>query len=259
MSEFDRLVEIMAQLRGDGGCPWDAQQTHQSLRPYLIEEVYEVLEAIDDDDLDRLSGELGDLLLQIVFHAQLAREAGRFDIEEVCRKISDKLQYRHPHVFADVSVRDADEVLVNWEMLKHREDEHRARTSALDGVPRQLPALQQATKLQKKASKVGFDWPDSAGPKAKIVEETAELEAAGSPQEQAHELGDLLFAICNYARFLDLDPETCLREANQRFGRRFRHVEELAREGKPLNEMTLAELDALWEQAKAAERSDATG
>lgn len=255
MTQFDRLVDIMARLRAPGGCPWDAQQTHRSLRPYLLEEAYEVLEAIDEQDLPRLSGELGDLLLQVVFHAQLAAEAGLFDISEVCRKICDKLEYRHPHVFGDTSVRNADEVLTNWERLKLAEREHQDRRSALDGVPRHLPALQQADELQKKAAKVGFDWQDHLGPLAKIVEELQEVQEAQSPEEAAAEIGDLLFAVCNYARFLKVDPESALREASRRFGNRFRQVEARAGEGdKPLSEMTLPEMDVLWEEAKRLER-----
>lgn len=247
----------MARLRAPGGCPWDAQQTHQSLRPYLLEEAYEVLEAIDEGDLARLAGELGDLLLQVVFHAQVAQDAGLFDIEDVCRKIADKLEFRHPHVFGDVTVRDADEVLTNWEALKRTETEHRTRESALDGVPKHLPALQQADELQKKAAKVGFDWQDYLGPLTKIDEELQEVREAQAAEDQAalqHEVGDLLFAVCNYARFLNVDPESALREANGRFSSRFRDVEAQAKAGeKPLAQMTLAEMDVLWEAAKARE------
>lgn len=263
MTQFDRLVAIMARLRAPGGCPWDAQQTHQSLRPYLLEEAYEVLEAIDEVDLGRLAGELGDLLLQVVFHAQLAQDAGLFDIEDVCRKIADKLEYRHPHVFGDVSVRDADEVLTNWEALKLAEQEHQNRESALDGVPRHLPALQQADELQKKAAKVGFDWQDILGPLAKIEEELQEVREAQQAEDLAqiqHEVGDLLFSVCNYARFLKVDPESALREANRRFSNRFRDVEAQAKAGeKALAQMTLAEMDVLWEAAKGREREQALG
>lgn len=256
MSEFDRLVAIMARLRGPGGCPWDAQQTHHSLRQFMLEEVYECLEAADEGDLDRLSGELGDLLLQIVFHAQLAQEEGRFDIEDVCRKISDKLEFRHPHVFSDVNVRDADEVLTNWERLKNSEAEHQERKSALDGVPKALPALQQALELQKKAAKVGFDWPEVTGPLHKVREELDELLKAESPEEVQGEFGDLLFALVNCARFMKVDPEAALRETNGRFSRRFRHVEvEAAAQGRDLRDMVIEELEELWEQAKAEERA----
>jgi len=257
MREFDRLVEIMAKLRAPGGCPWDAQQTHESLRPYLLEEAYEVLEAVDDADLGRLCGELGDLLLQVVFHAQLASERGDFDIADVCRKISDKLEYRHPHVFGTVEVSGADEVLTNWERLKRQEEEHQERESALDGVPRDLPALQQADKLQKRAAKVGFDWQTIQGPLHKIEEELREVQAAEDPTESAHEIGDLLFAVCNVARFLKVDPEGALRQANRRFDTRFRSVErQAAAQGRKLADMTLEEMDVLWEQAKAEERGE---
>lgn len=260
MNEFDRLVAIMAKLRAPGGCPWDAQQTHQSLQQYMLEEVYECLEAVDEGDLERLCGELGDLLLQIVFHAEVAREEGRFDIEDVCRKICDKLEFRHPHVFGDVRVRDADEVLTNWERLKNTEAEHQERKSALDGVPRGLPALQQAAELQKKAAKVGFDWPEVTGPLHKVREELDELLQASTQEDVAAEFGDLLFAIVNCARFMKVDPESALREASGRFNRRFRHVEaEAAAQGRSLHDMVLEEMDELWEQAKAKERSGEAG
>jgi tetrapyrrole methylase family protein/MazG family protein len=258
MRQFDRLVEIMARLRAPGGCPWDAQQTHESLRPYLLEEAYEVLEAIDDADLARLSGELGDLLLQVVFHAQLAAERGDFDMAEVCRKICDKLEHRHPHVFGDVTVTGPEDVVVNWDHLKRQEEEHQERESALDGVPRELPALQQADKLQKRAARVGFDWQNHLGPLHKIEEELGEVQGAEDPVQTAHEIGDLLFAVCNYARFLKIEPESALREANRRFGTRFRSVErQAAAQGRKLADMTLAEMDVLWERAKAEERGEA--
>jgi tetrapyrrole methylase family protein/MazG family protein len=258
MRQFDRLVEIMAGLRAPGGCPWDAQQTHESLRPYLLEEAYEVLEAIDDADLARLSGELGDLLLQVVFHAQLAAERGDFDMADVCRKICDKLEHRHPHVFGDVIVTGPEDVVVNWDRLKRQEEEHQERESALDGVPRELPALQQADKLQKRAAKVGFDWQDHLGPLHKIEEELAEVQGAEDPAQAAHEIGDLLFAVCNYARFLKVEPESALREASRRFSTRFRSVEKQAEAlGRKLADMTLAEMDVLWERAKAEERGEA--
>jgi tetrapyrrole methylase family protein/MazG family protein len=258
MRQFDRLVEIMAKLRGPGGCPWDAQQTHQSLRPYLLEEAYELLEAADDADMGRLCGELGDVLLQVAFHAQLAAERGDFDIADVCDKISDKLEYRHPHVFGTVEVSGAEEVLTNWERLKRQEEEHQERESALDGVPRDLPALQQADKLQKRAAKVGFDWQTIQGPWHKVEEELREVQEAEDPSEAAHEIGDLLFAICNVARFLKIEPEGALREANRRFSNRFRSVEQQAAAlDRKLADMTLDEMDVLWERAKAEERGEA--
>lgn len=258
MSEFERLVAIMARLRGPEGCPWDAQQTHTTLRQYMLEEVYEVLEALEEGDMDRLCGELGDLLLQIVFQAQLATEEQHFDIEDVCRRISDKLEYRHPHVFGTVQVKDAEEVLSNWEQLKNREAEHCERQSALDGVPRALPALQEAAELQKKAARVGFDWPEITGPLQKVREELDELLTASAQEDVEAEFGDLLFAIVNCARFMKVDPESALRAANARFARRFRHVEaEAQAQGRKLSDMVLAEMDELWEQAKAEERGDA--
>jgi len=257
MSEFERLTQIMARLRQQGGCPWDQQQDHRSLRPYLLEEAYEVIEALDSGDVKALRSELGDLLLQIVFHAQIAAEHGQFDIEDVARSINEKLVHRHPHVFGDVQVAGASEVVVNWEKLKSEEQENSQRVSALDGIPAGLPALHRATKVQKKAASVGFDWDDASGPMAKIGEELAELqEELESENSEAteRELGDLLFAICNLARFLRIDSESALREAVSRFETRFEAMEQAACEqGKCLAEMNLDELEELWQQAKAEE------
>ena len=254
MKEFDELVQIMARLRGPGGCPWDRQQNHDTLKKYFVEEVYEALEAIDDRDWDKLCGELGDVLLQVVFHARLAEERGIFDIREVLRRINEKLRRRHPHVFGNVKVKDAEEVLDNWEHIKRREGENRQRSSVLDGVPKGLPALQRAQDIQRKAAKVGFDWPDASGPWAKIGEELEELrKAAQSDQEQAvaDELGDLLFAIVNLARFLHVDAEDALRRAVRKFEQRFRAIEKQACEqGRSLEEMNLREMDELWEAVK---------
>lgn len=250
-------MQIMAKLRAQGGCPWDQQQTHRSLRPYLLEEAHEVIEALDSGDTDALRSELGDLLLQIVFHAQIAAENGQFDVEGVAGSINQKLIHRHPHVFGDVTVNSASEVLVNWEKLKRTEGENCQRTSALEGVPRGLPALLYATKLQKRAARVGFDWDDAAGPMAKVHEELDELQAAGdSGHDEAieAELGDVLFAICNLARFLGIDSESALREASARFARRFAEMEQAARKlGREMAEMSLDELEKLWQQAKAGE------
>ena len=258
MSEFERLTQIMAKLRQQGGCPWDQQQSHRSLRPYLLEEAYEVIEALDCGDAEALRSELGDLLLQIVFHAQIAAENGQFNIEDVARSINEKLVHRHPHVFGDVQVADASEVVVNWEKLKSEERDNSQPASALDGIPPGLPALQRATKAQQKASRVGFDWDDASGPMAKIGEELAELqEAFESEDSQAteRELGDLLFAICNLARFLRMDSESALREAVSRFETRFAAMEQAACEqGKCITEMNLDELEELWQQAKAEEQ-----
>jgi len=257
MKQFDELVRIMARLRAEDGCPWDREQTHQTLKPYLLEEAYETLEAVDSGDPQKLCAELGDVLLQVVFHAQVADEEHNFSIEDVCRRINEKLTFRHPHVFGDVEVRDSDEVVTNWEQLKRMEAENGERESALDGVPPALPALMRATSLQKKAAKVGFDWNDISGPLAKVREELAELEQArkaGDSRALAHELGDLLFAVVNVARFLKVDSEESLRMACERFYGRFRYVEDAAQAaGKDLHGMDLAEMDALWDAAKKAE------
>ncbi len=247
---FDRLVEIMHELRNK--CPWDKKQTRESLKPYLIEEAYEVLDAIDSGDPDKLKEELGDLMLQVVFHSEIAKERGEFDIYDVIDFLCNKLVWRHPHVFGDVKVKDAEEVLKNWEKLKQKEKNHAG--SVLDGVPRQLPALVQAFRLQEKASKVGFDWEKTEDVRAKVEEEWGELlRAAESGNREAveHELGDLLFAIANLARFLGVDPEDALRKCNMRFKERFSFIEErLREEGKSPEEVDLAHMDRLWEEAK---------
>ncbi len=257
MEEFDRLVEVVATLRSPEGCPWDREQDHQSLKHYLLEEVYEVLEAADTGADEKLCGELGDVLLMIVMYAQIAAEQNGFNISDVIACITAKLIYRHPHVFGDVEVAESDEVVDNWEQLKRHEADTGPRQSALDGVPKALPALQQAQELQKKAARVGFDWDSIEGPWRKLFEEIEELrEAAGSGQDEAiaHELGDLLIAVVNLGRFLDVYAEDALRAGNRRFEQRFRQVEQqAAATGRELSEMTLEELDELWEQAKIAQ------
>lgn len=254
MREFDELVDIMRRLRAEDGCPWDRQQNHRTLKRYFVEEVHEALEAIDDEDWEKLCGELGDVMLQVVFHARLAEEAGLFDLREVLRRINAKLYRRHPHVFADVRVRDAEEVLDNWEHIKRSEGEHRDRTSILDGVPKALPALSRAAEVQRRAAKAGFDWPDVTGAREKVSEELCELDEAqarGGRDEVADEVGDLLFAIVNVARFLGVDPEDALRRAIRRFEQRFRAIERHAEgTGRGLDEMSLAEMDEVWEAAK---------
>jgi len=262
MEQFDELVRVMAQLRAPEGCPWDAEQTHRSLRPYFLEETYEAVEAIDEDDWPRLRDELGDVLLQVVFHAQLAAERGEFTIEDVAAGIVEKLYRRHPHVFGDAKVADSAEVLKRWEELKHEEEGYTDRESALDGVPRAMPAVPRALKIQSRASKVGFDWQDESGPRAKVHEEIAELEQASEEEVEA-EFGDVLFALVNLARFLKVDPESALRGANARFERRFRAMEQAAGGRAGLAQMSLQEMDELWEQAKsstsAKARADKTG
>jgi tetrapyrrole methylase family protein/MazG family protein len=254
MTELEELAALMARLRGPDGCPWDRQQTHESLRHDLLEECYEVLEAIDAGDAAQLADELGDLLLQVVFHAQIAGERGTFDLNTVARRINEKLRRRHPHVFGEVSVRDADEVVANWERLKREEPLAEGRRSALDGVPQALPALLRARAVQKKAARVGFDWADDdlAGPMGKIGEELAELkDEVASAGDVEGEVGDLLFAVVNVARKLGVDAEDALRLACRRFAERFQAMEEAAQqEGRALTDMTLAEMDELWEQAK---------
>jgi MazG family protein len=252
-----RLLAIMARLRGPDGCPWDREQTLDTLRPYVLEETYEVLEAIEDGDPRAHREELGDLLLQIVFQARLAEEGGHFDFADVATAISDKLVSRHPHVFGDAEVKSSDAVLKQWAALKR--EEKRAKgggKSVLEGVPRELPALARAERLTEKASRIGFDWPDASGPRAKIAEELAELDdaiAGGDPRRVEDELGDVLFAVANLARKLSVPPEEALRRAVARFVERFEYVEAgLERAGIAHGEATLEQMDALWDEAKVA-------
>ncbi len=255
---IERLLSIMERLRGPDGCPWDREQTLKSLRPYVLEETYEVLEAIDAGDPREHCEELGDLLLQIVFQAQLSREAGTFDFADVAEAISRKLVSRHPHVFGDAEVKDAEGVLRQWVALKR--EEKRAKgggESVLEGVPREMPALARADRLTEKASRIGFDWPDAAGARAKVAEELAELDEAadgGDARRVEHEVGDLLFAVANLSRKLGIHPEEALRGAVSRFVSRFEHVErELARRGVAHGTATLEQMDAIWEEAKSLE------
>ncbi len=253
--QFDELVHIMARLRGENGCPWDREQTSESIKPYLVEETYEVLEAIDEQDPSKLREELGDLMLQIVFHARMAEEVGSFAIGDVLAAINQKLIRRHPHVFGDVKAETAQEVLFNWEQIKQTERrKNQDQPSLLDGVPRELPALLRAHRLQEKASRVGFDWTEAQEVLRKVEEEFGELKAAmqGQSAERVEaELGDLLFALVNLSRFLAVNPEEALRKTIARFIARFRYIEEeLARGGRSLREASLAEMDALWNEAK---------
>jgi MazG family protein len=262
---MERLEGIMRRLRAPGGCPWDREQDLKSLRPYLIEEAYEVL-----DEMDRVSAggpwhplaeELGDLLFQIVFHAQLASEQPNgFALADVATAIGDKIERRHPHVFGDATASTSTQVLENWAKLKakERQAKHGHHGSVLDGVPSMAPALQRAERLTEKASRIGFDWPDLSGPRAKVTEELAELDEAIAAKDKAaieHELGDALFALVNVARHVGVAPEDALRAANQRFTHRFQSVErKLEAQGVPFGEATLAQMDALWDEAKAEER-----
>lgn len=250
---LDPLVEVMARLRAPDGCPWDREQTHASLRRYLLEEAYEAVEAIDDGDPEHLCEELGDVLLQVVFHAQIAREAGRFDMRDVVSGITEKLIRRHPHVFGGASAKTAEEVTRRWDAIKRAERGGKEAGSLLDGVSRSLPALSRACELQKRAARAGFDWDDAAGPAEKVREELAEALSA-PPEEREAEVGDLLFAVVNLARKLGVDPEVALTGASAKFERRFRYVEErLAEKGLRPADVTLAEMDALWEEGKRVE------
>jgi tetrapyrrole methylase family protein/MazG family protein len=246
------LVDIIETLRGERGCPWDREQTHESLKKYLIEEAYEVLEAIEHGKPHNLCEELGDLLLQIVFHCQIASEAGQFHLGDVVETITEKMLYRHPHVFGQVRVRDSEEVRVNWERLKKAEEPGR-RT--FEGIPRSLPALLRATRVQEKASRLGFDWETWQGALTKVQEETAELLAAAEASEGVGgELGDLVFAVVNVARQLGLDAEELLNKTTEKFINRFTFIEERAREkGVELGKLDLAQMDSWWEEAKKLE------
>lgn len=256
-----KLLALMARLRGPDGCPWDREQTLKTLRPYVLEETYEVLEAMESGDPREHCEELGDLLLQIVFQARIAEEEGRFDFADVAEAISAKLVRRHPHVFGDAQVKDAEGVMRQWVALKREEKAARGGGhSVLEGVPRELPALARAERLTEKASRIGFDWPDAAGARAKVEEELGELDEAirrGDRERVEDELGDVLFAVANLARKLSLPPEEALRNAVARFIARFEHVErELERRGVPHGTATLEEMDRLWEEAKRALASD---
>lgn len=246
------LEEIVRILRAPGGCPWDAEQTHQSIRRNFLEEAYEAVEAIDEGSPEHLEEELGDVLLQVVMHARMEQEAGRFDLDGVADVICKKLIYRHPHVFGDVAVSGTGEVLSNWEALKRKEKGQATNTDALEAVARALPALWRAEKVQKKARKAGFDWPDVSGALDKLSEELEELKtAAAEGTNVEEELGDLLFSAVNAARFLKVDPEDALNGATDKFIGRFRKVEaQAAAQGKAMEDMGLEELDALWERAK---------
>jgi MazG family protein len=258
--QLSRLLAIMARLRDpQSGCPWDVAQSFKTIAPYTIEEAYEVAEAAEADDTPALKDELGDLLLQVVFHARIAEEAGSFAFNDVAQAISDKMVRRHPHVFAATEIATAEAQTVAWEELKAGERAAKGASSALDGVGTGMPALTRAAKLQRRAARVGFDWPDIAPVFDKIEEEIAELnEAMNESRDRAEdELGDLLFAVVNLARKLDHDPEQALRRACRKFERRFRHVETLlAADGKAPGTATLDEMEAKWQWAKRDERKE---
>lgn len=252
-----RLLAIMARLRAPDGCPWDREQDFASIAPYTIEEAYEVADAIQRADMPALQDELGDLLFQVVYHAQMAREAGAFDFTAVADTISDKMIRRHPHVFGEAAARDTAMQNQAWEVQKQAERAARAETGTLAGIPAALPALTRAAKLTRRAARVGFDWPDAEAVLDKLAEETAELRAelpGAAPERLADELGDMLFVLANLARKLDLDPEACLRGANAKFERRFNAVEaHLSTEGQSPADAGLERMEALWQQVKRME------
>ena len=249
LGQFNTLVDIIARLRAPDGCPWDRKQTHSSLRENLLEECYEVLEALDVRDSGELCGELGDLLMQIVLHAQIATEAGEFELADVISGINTKLIHRHPHIFGSVKVKDAEEVALNWEVLKQEERE--VGTSLLDSVPRQMPALGYSQEIQRRVAQVGFDWEDVDGVIDKLAEEVGEFKRAGSQEQRAQEFGDVLFTLANIARRMGIDLEAALREANRRFYRRFTCMEELCRQrGLDFAKLSFADQNTLWEEAK---------
>lgn len=257
MSErFDKLVTIIKRLRDpDNGCPWDREQTHRSIRQYILEETYELIEAIDADDADSMCEELGDVLLHILFHADIESDRDNFSIDDVIDGISEKLIRRHPHIFGDVDVADSEEVLKNWEHLKLKErGEKRDNPSLLDGIPHSMPALALAQRMQERAARLGFDWKNERDVLAKVDEEMAEMgEArAGGIDKLEDEIGDLIFAIVNYARFVGLNAEMALRRTTEKFEKRFRFVENGVRESGNKSP-TLAEMDILWEKAKEKE------
>ena len=260
-AKFERLVDIMARLRGPDGCPWDRKQDLESLKPMLIEEVYEVIDAVDNQDYEGLAEELGDLLLHVVFHAQLGREMNEFGIDDVIDGICDKLIRRHPHVFGNEQAGDADEVVKQWEAIKAREKSEKSRDSSqsvLHDIPAKLPALHEAHKISSRVARAGFDWPEIDRVFDKLHEEIQELREAIAlpPGNQAREaledeLGDALFVMVNIARFLKIDSESALKRANRKFRARFQFIErELAGEGKTLEESSLAEMEAIWQRAK---------
>jgi tetrapyrrole methylase family protein/MazG family protein len=257
--KFDTLMELMRRLRAPGGCPWDAEQTHESLKRYLLEETYEVMEAIDAASTPMLREELGDLLLQVVFHTVIGEERGEFTIDQVIDTLNDKLIRRHPHVFADLKIKDIDQLIENWDRIKKME-KGTARQSVLSGIPSHLPALLKAQKISEKAARVGFDWSHVDEVFAKVLEELKEFEETmleGDQERMEAELGDLLFAIANLGRFLELNPEDALRKTIARFMKRFEHIENSLHAGKrETREATLEEMEKLWEEAKLLEREE---
>jgi MazG family protein len=265
--KFAELVQLIARLRAPGGCPWDREQTHESLKPMMLEEAYEVVEAIDEGDDEELIGELGDLLLQVVFHSQIADEESRFTVAEVIDRISTKMIRRHPHVFGEDTAQTSDEVLRNWEAIKEAELQEKGKKdddgSMLDSVSTRLPAVMEAFQMTTKVSRVGFDWPDVPSVLEKLDEEVAELKEAVTAEQPNHqeiagEVGDLLFVAVNVARLLGVDPESALKTSNRKFRRRFRYIEDRLREqGRKPADSDHVEMDALWDEAKLKEKQAA--
>lgn len=258
-----RLYEVMKRLRAPGGCPWDREQTIETLKPCLLEETYELLEAMDGQDLALHVEELGDVLLQVVFQCAIREEEGLFTLDDVAEALAEKLVRRHPHVFGEVEVNSSGEVLRNWEAIKQTEKGKAPDRSAIDGVPATLPALLKAQRLQAKAARVGFDWEDATGATEKIEEELNELKeavASGDQRKMTGEMGDLLFSAVNYCRFIGVDAESALEGTSKKFARRFREVERRIREeGRTLKACTLAEMDAVWDAVKAEEQAEQRG
>lgn len=252
--DFKDLISIMKYLRAPDGCPWDREQDHKSIRSNFIEETYEVIEAIDTDDKDLLKEELGDVLLQVVFHAEMESEMGNFNIDDVCNDICQKLVIRHPHVFGDIKADTSDKALVSWDNVKMQTKSQKSQAEAMDSVSKALPSLMRSTKIQQKAAKVGFDWENVDGAFDKLTEEVAELKEAiseGDKDHQIEELGDLLFSVVNVARFLKIDSEEALYRACDKFSDRFRKVEQLANERNiDMKTAKLEELDSLWDEVK---------
>lgn len=250
--QFDYLLEVIETLRGPNGCPWDQKQTHESLRPFLIEEAYEAIEAINNQDEDSLADELGDVLLQILLHAQIGKEEGTFEIRDVIENLTDKMIRRHPHVFGDIELANSDQVVANWQEIKKQErGEYAEEESIFTGIPKEYPTLLRSFEIQKKAAKMGFDWDQLEGVLAKVREELEELIEARDHKEREEEFGDLLFSLGSLARWLQVDPEQALIRANQKFVQRFSYLEEKASElGQPIQEISMQQLDAWWNEAK---------
>ncbi|HGJ64154.1 TPA: nucleoside triphosphate pyrophosphohydrolase [bacterium] len=255
---FRELVEIIAKLRSEEGCPWDREQTHETLKMGIIEEAYEVIETIDQKDDEKLEEELGDLLMQVLLNAQIAKDKGKFDINGVIQKINEKLLRRHPHVFGDLDVKDSEEIMKNWDRIKSEERANKDEYSILDGIPIHLPALIQARKVQSRASRVGFDWDKSSDVLKKVEEEVDELKESIVNADQPNieeEIGDILFSIVNLSRFLNVEPEDALRKTTAKFMRRFKQMEvKIAQKGKKITDYDLTGLDKFWDSIKEDER-----